>query len=769
MRGSIHVVLFAALAALAAGCADDKIVGTAKENRPPQVWLSSAPPEGSVSNYTLHLFWGGWDPDGDIAYYEYAITDNEGGVFDPADTTGADKWRTVYSNDSTFTFSADLVADSSEADPENLTPVDFIRTHTFFIRAVDEGGLASVKPAYRSFTARTLSPVVDILVPQSVAFDPAQVAPIVTFRWIARDYVSNEREVQEPDSVRWILVPTSLFGGNWGSTIDYIRKNPDAPEWSPWRFYRAPGDSGKSWTTRPLDYGQYMFGVQVMDEAGAVCPVFDEDRNLRRVAVTPRRSGPLLGVYNRFMGTILTASPDTPPTIIDLPSGVPMSFRFTADASGYGGFVSGYRYGWDIQDFNDESQWDNSFTPFVMFVNGLATASTPARTWQFDTHTFYVEAIDNSGYVSRAAVTVNIVPFNFSKSVLFVDDYDEAGNAGFDLTNGGAPSDQEHDAFWEEMLSDVSGFDPSVDMIEVEDNLPIQTLADYKSVVWNAYSSYNAATGLSLLSDLIRFVPDDPALGGGTGGGKVTPNLLALFMAAGGHLLLCGEQPMTAVINSKFLGNGGFPVIFRYELTGDQKSPYDDSDVGVTGVGEMSFAYNECCVNVLDISWISNPKSIRNSKAHTCPVRAIRKHSAPADGLRSALPIDGSGGFPLLELRPEVASPGRTFAPDQMGLVNDVYNAPYFDQVCDRFTETNPPRWCYQPIYGHGCLDESSLIYGAPIAFWTLTFADRVPDVGGGPAARSAVWGFEPVFFKPTQVEQALGIILFDEWKLPRK
>ena len=767
MRTSIAVFLVVAAAAFVGGCADDQFVGTGKDNQPPQVWLSSAPPEGSVSNYTLHLFWGRWDPDGEIARYEYAITNNEEGVFDPADTTGADKWRRVYSNDSTFTFTADVLSDSSQIDPENLTPVDFIRTHTFFIRAVDEKGLASVKPAYRSFTSRTLSPVVDILIPRQVAYNPAEIAPIATFSWIARDYVSNEREVQDPDSVRWILVGTKLFDGSWPAAIDYIRKNPNAPEWSTWHYYRAPGDSGKSWTTRALDYGSYLFGVQVKDEAGAVCPVFDEDRNLRRVAVTPRFTGPRLTVYNRYIGSIITSSPNTPVTIIDLPAGVPMSFRFSADASSYGGVVSGYRYGWDIQDFNDESQWEISYTPFVTFVNGVPTASSPARTWQFDSHTFYVEVIDNSGYTSRTGVTVNIVPFTFGKSVLLVDDYDEATNAGFDLTNGGAPSDEEHDAFWEEMLSDVRSFDPTADIIEVEDELPIQAVADYKSVIWDAYAGYNVRSGISLLPDLVRFIPSDPSLGGGQVSGKVKPNIVALYMAAGGHVLICGEQPMTATINQAILGSPGFPLIFRYELAGDQKSPYDDSDVGEKGVGDDSFAYQECCLNVLDISAIANVKLIRNSKAHTCPVKTIRDHSVVTDGLRSALPLDELSGFPLLELRPEVAAPGKTYAPENRGLVNDVYNPPYFEQVCGRFTETTPPRSCFEPIYGHGCLNQSSLIYNAPIAFWTLTFADRVPDTGGGPAAKSVVWGFEPVFFKPEQVKQALDLILFDEWKLP--
>ena len=91
--------------------------------------------------------------------------------------------------------------------------------------------------------------------------------------------------------------------------------------------------------------------------------------------------------------------------ILDVLSGVPMNFRLSADASAYGGVESGYRYGWDIQDFNDPSQWEISYTPFVREVNGMPTADTRPRTWRFDSHTFYVEVIDNSGYTSMAAVT----------------------------------------------------------------------------------------------------------------------------------------------------------------------------------------------------------------------------------------------------------------------------------------------------------------------------------------------------------------------------
>ncbi|UCH85532.1 MAG: hypothetical protein JSW50_07555, partial [Candidatus Latescibacterota bacterium] len=133
MDNWIRGILLFVGAVLIAGCATNDLVGTEKQNQPPQVWLSAAPPEGSVSEYTLHIYWGGWDPDGEIVFYEFAITNNEGGVFDPADTTGADKWHRVYSNDSTFLFTADILSDSVETDSPEMRPYQFLRSHTFFI------------------------------------------------------------------------------------------------------------------------------------------------------------------------------------------------------------------------------------------------------------------------------------------------------------------------------------------------------------------------------------------------------------------------------------------------------------------------------------------------------------------------------------------------------------------------------------------------------------------------------------------------------------
>jgi hypothetical protein len=754
------------LAVHALGCASDELTGTRLANQPPKVWLAGGPPEGAVTSYRVHLYWGGWDPDGHVEHYEYAITDNESGIFDPADTTGADKWHRTSRTDSTFLLSADVLADSSVLDSYIRDRYEFVRSHTFFVRAIDDRGSSSTEPAYQSFTARSLSPEVDIVTPIRTLFNPAILPPVITFEWTARDIDS---EAAVPDSVRWILVSTITFNSNWDDALAYIRANPHSPDWSDWHYYKAPGDSGKSTTTDPpLAQGNYLFAVQVKDEAGAVSPVFDLHRNVRRVAVTKIVTGPVLSVSYKYMNNIVTANPNTPPAILELPAGIPVGFSWSADASSYGGTVHGYRYGWDIIDLNDPSQWEIDFTPFVG-----SRAQSPTRTFFFGTHTFFLEVVDNSGLKTRATVVANIVPFTMRRSLLVVDDWVE-NSTGFRRTLGVTPSDNEHDAFWVDMVSDVADFVPAVDVWHLEDgvkSVPVQVLANYKSIIWNARGSYSVTTGAKL-HNYVKFIHPDPSLIDPEV--KLTPNLVEMFMEVGGHVLLCGENVMTTVINRDLItqltgrpASIAYPFIFRYELTGDQRGAYLDSEVGFRGIGDESFAYDECCLNVVDIAFTQNPRGVRRSPL-TCPVDMVRDRDQRTDGLRACIPMDDSHAFPRMTLRPEVSALGRWYHESRLGLNCDIYNPPYLGTLCNHLAELSPQRSCFQPIYGLDCLNTSSAIFGAPVAFWTARFATRVPR-GGGVPARSAVWGFEPVYFNPSEVKQALEIILFDEWQLPRE
>jgi hypothetical protein len=420
MKPSIAFVL--ACATLMTACASDKIEGTAAKNQPPTIWIAAAPPEGSTSIYTVQLFWGGWDPDGEISYYEYLITDNKSQTFNPADTVGV-TWSPVVSNDSTFTFSADSLA---ETVPGQL-PAVFKRSHTFFIRSVDREGLRSVEPAYRSFTARTLSPDINITTPrQALGLTPSELPPIATYEWVAVDYVDDMITRQDPDSVQWALEHVQARR-QFTDTIDYLRSRSSSASWYPWSLLsRARGQR------EVLDHAadgirrlRVRHARQRRGRGG--------DAGARRTpqraphqSIAPHHGTASLVVTSQFVGSVVASTCDYPLTILDMVAGVGMSFTLSACADDYGGTVSGYRYGWDILDLNDPDQWETDYTPFVGSL-----AVVPPRSFNFGTHTFTAEVIDNSGFCSRVEVKVNIVRFSGERNLLLVDDYGADEDAGF--------------------------------------------------------------------------------------------------------------------------------------------------------------------------------------------------------------------------------------------------------------------------------------------------------------------------------------------------
>jgi hypothetical protein len=743
------------------GCSTDEFTGAPASNQPPQVWLTSAPPEGSTVHYQVHMFWGGFDGDGKISHFEFAITDNGGGAFDPADTTGADKWQRTEVGDSVFIVTADSLADSSHVDFEDMAPYEFQRSHTFFIRAVDNRGSRS-KAVYRSFTARTLSPTITIDIPRPTGVNIAIVPPLITFHWTARDYIDQMENQQDPDSVRSILVNTAHFNSDDALALDYIRSNPDAPEWTEWEYYSAPGDSGRFWHSDiPLAIGRYIFAVQAMDEAGAVSPVFDREKNVRHIRVDDRTTGPVMTLESvHLRDAVRSSSSKTPPTVLSIPASLPLTFEWSADASSYGGVVTGYRYGWDISELSDDDQWDIDYTPFIG-----ATAKSPSRTFYFGVHTFHVEARDNSGFISRITLTVNVVPAPMDRSLLVIDDWQEGEGASFARNQGAGPGDEEHDAFWGEVLSDLDDFGVERDTYPPHGRprkLPLAILLRYKTVIWNARGDpVSTPTWTPLLADIIAYNSPEP-------------NLLKMYLLVGGKVLICGDHAMTMVLDKSLFpdlgpfqtGPGpGYPVILRYELDGDQFGHWEEDgmEIGVRGVGDDSFGYKDLCLNVLDITW-----GIHFNKGRRfCRVKLARTYRSETEGLRTALPIDTRYDFPRLDLRPEVAGPGKFYHVSKLGIRSDIFNPPYFQDICGNYAELIPRRRCFRPIYALKCKDPDARINGAPIAYWLTRYSKMENPYGV--AARSAVFGFTPVFFNPHEVREALNIILFDEWKLQRK
>ena len=479
--------------------------------------------------------------------------------------------------------------------------------------------------------------------------------------------------------------------------------------------------------------------------------------------VLPPRSAdspnPRVNLYDRHVGAFLSSSEwEEPGATLETPAGLPLRFVLSASAATYGEKITAYRYYW--RNEGEPEGWrhyDGSAIDLEIPLPHGASSGVYELT---------VAVRDTRNHVSHVRLAWNIVPLPMRRPLLVVDDWRE-NSPGFAPTNGGVPSDEEHDAFWNEIASAVAGFDPVTDVVEANGSMTLSSLADYKSVVWVGQAAYNSTTA-SYVNGVIRFrdprVPLPP--------GAIVQNFVAMYMEAGGHVFLCGEEIMAASINRVAFQpiSPVFPLIFRYELTADQDGDYEESEVGVRGVGDPSFAYEDCGLNVLDIAYISNRLSIRRSGVHSCPVSAIRPapQSGYTHGLRTAIPAAAAYEFPAMTLRPECAAPGKWYAEDRTGLNCDIYNPAFFESVCAAYTEYGTLPY-FEPIYGNGCLSASSPIYNAPVAFWTSKYADRMPAMGGGPAARSAVWGFSPVFFNPAQVKEALEIVFFDEWMLPRE
>ncbi len=733
-------------------------------NQPPTVWVTAEQPVESGDSYSVAFTWGGRDPDGSILHYEYIVTDNEDGYFDPNDLNRT--WTSVSGTSATLTFPLEHTNDGG-IEAAAIEP-----SRTLVVRAVDNEFVPSEEPDHLTFTSKSLAPAVRITTPPAnLGITPADVPPVSTFTW------DTDPGKMEPDSVQWALVSTIPFGNSYAQTINYLRTVLDAPEWGPWTWFDNPSGKGREWTTPTMDYGDYVFAVRAKNVVGLTNYVLTEPVNVRRVKVQARESGPTLTVLNGYFGRVISASCDYPLTIVDFGAGLPASFTLSACAEAYGGTIAGYRYGWDMLDPSDPEQWEIDLTPLPS-----PSVTLPPRAFAFGTHVLTVEAVDNSGYCSRVQVKLNIVRFTGERNLLVLDDFraDEvAGQSGWDVTNGGMPSDAEHDAFWLDMVSRVDQFDPAIDMVSATNQfIPITTLARYRSVVWSVFSYIEMRTqsDLPYLYDFIQYrdallLNNFACFPAGGVQGEVVPDGLAMIMQSGVHVLITGHQPVQNVVPRVGTFGVRYPVIPLYEL----ETGAVQTGTGPTYLAERpglrAFAYRDLCLDAIDYGFQTNQRlrvtGTGNNRRY-CGLTGVRVPNANSrrdDTMRGAVPLDPN--FPSISLRPEAAAPGRLYQESSQGYDVEVYNPAYFRRgaSCEFVW---PPRSCFEPIYGLVSLDTAELTYQQPVAFWTSANADVVADFPGAVAARSAVFGFPPVFFNPSEIKPAIEYILFDEWQLPR-
>ena len=254
------------------GCNEDIYTGQMSQNVKPLVHLTNGPLEGDTVQYIVHFYWLGYDDDGTIDHYDVSLVDGDPFGFDPADTTGPDKWVSTISTDSLLVVTANEY-DTTVTINYSLYAL-YDKTHTFFVRAVDNRGDAS-DVVYSSFTAYTLAPGMNIISPANPTPGSSQfLANVITFTWQGKDPIDMPWNYQDVESVRYFCRQY------YGYTVDDMNKDPGRFEdwWGPWIWRHAVNDSGRTTVMGDdeiLQIGRsYIFTVQGMDEAGAVTSVF---------------------------------------------------------------------------------------------------------------------------------------------------------------------------------------------------------------------------------------------------------------------------------------------------------------------------------------------------------------------------------------------------------------------------------------------------------------------------------------------------------------
>lgn len=743
-RKAAMLVLCVCLACtvVAAGCSEDTFLSLRETNQPPSIRLTSGPLEGVKTKYKVHFYWLGNDPDGTIDHYEYIVVSGNPIGFNPDDTTGLDKWTKTNVSNTVLEVSADTY--DEEVTIDNRLYSVFSRTHTFFVRAVDDEGLPS-EVAHRSFTAYTLAPHIYINYPLNPQNVTQYLPTTAIFRWTGRDPIEYPWNYQDVDSIRYMYMECE------SDCINDLNEHPEEFEdlWSPWISYTASSDSGTSTILGDDEIitpgHTYLFAVQAKDEAGAVTAIFDIRTNAR--TFIPRTvTGPLLVVSEPYLGQTLWIGTVCNPKIIDAMAGIPMNFNWYGDASQYNGSIATYRYGWDINDLDNPSEWDVTASPYI--------TKAPERKFYSGVHTLYIEAVDHVGNVTLATIEINIVPL-MDRDLLWVDDY---LSADFTQIQYVTPTESGHDEFWINICSRALRFNPATDVYDTAEHnfkIPnVQLLCRYRNIIW---TFCDTRRDLNVWAKIICFTPEENI---GNSNAIYNYNILTYYMALGGHLWSVGksdrEGGLAATLPEIFNGwvyikHLIFPLSVKCEMTTGPGHGCTDTS------GAQSMPYRDYCVSILDKAYgvfREEPDMPQRDIEMDAMFYAYIDDNDPITNSHPELPQ-------YLHLWREVTRRGRWFDPLVRGFnYIEVYDPKYWMSRNGLYS-----RPCFHPLYRMKSRSSYSCIDNAVVAFWTTKYANVVADAPGAVAAPSVHFGMPLWFFDRYEVT-ALAEEIFREWQI---
>ena len=584
-RGGLPV--FALLVLAAVGCSK-KLVNQVVENQAPEVRLTGAPIQADPARpdfYAYLLQWTGFDPDGRVDHFLYAVDSRDPYHPDPSDTT----WHPIAKNESTFFFTAAVPIIGPDGKPDPRDPKSE-SPHVFAIYSVDNQGKLSTRGAVRAFFSFTQAPTVQITEPvPNIAFYPS-VTPTTTIRWTGVD--PDGQFTNKPLYWKFRLFPQR--NTDYPGISDFVSfavANPDsfrklyAPDFRGWTKVGAETTSFQYRNLNPQS--TYLFVVTGFDEAGAYDPVFSPERNMLKFSVTFAGTyGPIIRMFNQFFfyeypygGFDLR---ETRWFRLEIPSDQKVTFNWSA-AAPPGADIRRYRWVMDLVDLTDETPRTNERDDWVHWSTwSLNTTSAtigpfpanPSLPPDPNAHLFYIEAEDTNGLLSVGILYFRAVRSDFVRDLLFVDDTrfgpdmrDPRDQLRVVPPTGPWPNAAELDSFlfavggrpWNsypgwgtanptlsvpgifhgyrfDTLGTRGTFAPS-------GVVPLSILGHYKHIVW--YTDQTAASYTASPTSLVS-----PISGLRLVSSPGRPVVLATYMTQGGSVWLCGGGAAMATLIS---------------------------------------------------------------------------------------------------------------------------------------------------------------------------------------------------------------------------
>ena len=519
-------------------------------NEAPRVEITGGPLDGSRAAYTAKVFWRGWDEDGAIDHFEYAVdppsvfsleeiedpgaypgirvrlirgpTEQEDTLEVTKEVGGEEysfRWVETKEYDRSFAFEtpeADSVSTGSTKEPSGY----YTGLHTILVRAQDDDGAYS-EMEYLSFTAETVTPTAKITGPEIEGQgdrDFLTVGTTITVSWDGVDPDSPDPQKKPTGYLYRLLdlntLPFKVYLMFASPTLLWRSEGMD----STWTYQSA--DTLEHTFFLTLGHS-YIFGLRAVDVAGGVQPYLEFSKNVFKFQTSDIAGFPRLTVSEPSLGDFTYLGLDKSYEV-EVPVGARLRFTWKASAEDYGGRIDGYSWGVDVADLDREgpgsgwSGWSRltgNFRPVVFDNPGV--------------HVLLVRARDASGVVTLATLVMNVLDFPLDREVLLVHDVVSSGR------------DEARD-FWDSLCRDSGRFQrwDHYDAYPPHSMKPfaptLKDLGRYKTVIWDCQGGASK-----------------PALLTVTEGNRH----LGAYLRAGGSLWLSGTQTLGAMTQ----GDGGGP------------------------------------------------------------------------------------------------------------------------------------------------------------------------------------------------------------------